>query len=141
MVLLIGGVIRPVVMARMAGALLLNVAVAVIGTAILESGFYNIAHPRTLAGGHRKELALSIAAAFVLGCAVYSKWRPVVAEWIWVLGVVGFIWRVLLEQSATVYGEAQRATVGFVSVRFIAYSAGALCCAGLVRIHKRENLP
>jgi hypothetical protein len=114
--------------------LVLNLLTAALGTAIAESEFYHLFRPQTLAGIYTKELVLSGSIAFVLGCLVYFKWRSRTSQWVWVLGLVGFAWRVVLgNEPATLYAEAQRATLGFVSVRLVAYSAGAVCCAGVVK--------
>ncbi len=107
---------------------------ATLGTAILESEFYNFFHPKTVAGMYRKELLLSGTVAFTLGALVYFKWKPKSAQWICVLGFMGFVWRILLgDQPPTFYAGAQWVTLVFVSLRVIAYSAGALCCSAVVK--------
>jgi hypothetical protein len=114
--------------------LALNLLVAALGTAIAEAGAYGLFHAQTSTGIYTKELVLSGSVGFVLGCLVYFKWRSRASQWIWVFGLVSFAWRFLLgDGPPTVYAEAQKATLGFLSVRLVAYSAGALCCAGVVK--------
>lgn len=112
---------------------MLNVLTAALGTAIAEAGFQNLVHPQTVTGIYRKELLLSGAVAFALGCIVYFKWRSRVTLWVWVLGVTGFVWRISLGDKPSTFNDgALWVTLVFVSLRLVAYSAGAWCCSGLV---------
>jgi hypothetical protein len=113
---------------------MLHVLVASLGPAILEAGFYSIGHPHTVTGAYIKEMVLSGSIALALGGLVYFNWKSPASQWVWVLGVIGFVWRVAQgTQAATFYAEAQQATLEFVSVRFLAYSAGALICSAFVK--------
>jgi hypothetical protein len=112
---------------------LLNVLAAVLGPVLVESEVAHVFHPKTTAGAYTAELVVSALTAFLFCCLVYFKWRLKAAQWVWALGLVGFAWRLLLgiHGPTSPNGDLYRALLGSVSVRLVAYSAGAMCCAGL----------
>lgn len=127
---------------RVLGALIGNFLVAAVGTAISEEPFYNFYHPSSLQGSYAKELILSTAVAFLLGGFVYYKWNAGTAKWIWIAGVCGLIWLLVGSWGQTPLSPdwvRAWAVLSFVSVRTIAYSAGAWLCAELI-VSKEHRL-
>ncbi len=120
---------------RVVSALIGNFLVAALGTAISEGAFYGIYHPVSTQGIYAKEMILSAAIAFLLGGFVYYRRRSGTAKWIWIAGVAGLMWFV-----AGSWGETRFipewfrtwAVLSFISIRVIAYSAGAWVSAGLI---------
>ena len=103
-----------------------NSLVATIGANIAEDGVSPLFHPKTWAGIYMKEAFLSAGIAFVLGWLVYFKWRHRTAFWVWSLGVCTFAWRLALAGKGAPLDIVESATLGFVSVRAVFYSLGAL---------------
>ena len=73
------------------GALLLvNLVVAIIGTAILDTALRRVIPPHTIAATVWKELTLSIVCAAFVGFGMWRTWRNSASKWTWVLPVVWF---------------------------------------------------
>jgi hypothetical protein len=120
---------------RVLSALIGNFLVAEVGTGISEGEFYNFYHPVSFQGGYAKELILSVAVAFLLGGFVYYRWQSGAAKWMWIVGVCGLIWLLVGSRGQTPFIPdwlRAWAVLSFVSVRVIAYSAGAWLSAKLI---------
>ena len=118
---------------RICGDVLINFAVASLGTAILEAELEHVIDRQTLYS-LKNYLLVTGAVAFGLGCTVYLKWRLRASLWLWLPGLAGLLWELAHRgKFPTFYDFAGWATWVFVSLRLVAYSAGALCCSGLVK--------
>ena len=122
---------------RFLGLLLLNVFVAVIGTAVLDTGFRNAIPPHTMSAVLWKETALSIICASFIGFGMWHSWRSEPAKWTWVIPSLWFvlgllaighgIWGRLSVSSASCLGAAEmRSFFAFTIplIRAVAYSVG-----------------
>lgn len=79
------------------GALLLvNLVVAVIGTAVLDTGISKAIPFHSIAAVLWKEFILSIICATVIGFGMWRTWRDSAAVWTWVLPVVWFAFGFLM---------------------------------------------
>lgn len=127
---------------RAAFDLLRHLLTAIFGTAIAESSIYAIYRPKTVDGITIKEIILSAVVAFVLGALVQQIWQLNMAKWIALLGVLVFATTLRFEpisvlegggfRLAPIFGKPpdwDRLTLGFLSVRLVAYSFGAFCWA------------
>lgn len=84
------------------GWLALNLLIAVIGTAVLESPLARSRHPKTIGTVFLNAYLLSALIACVLGFLIFGKWRIRTARGIWVIGVGLFLIRLaLLSLSAS----------------------------------------
>jgi CDP-diglyceride synthetase len=124
---------------RFFGLLLLNVFVAVIGTAVLDSAVRRALPPHTIGAVFAKETALSIICASLIGFGMWRTWRSEPAKWtlvipsLWftfgLLAVAGHgIWGPLLVSSASNFGAAEMRSFFLFTIPLIraaAYSAGA----------------
>lgn len=119
--------------------LALNLFTPSFGTVIAESGFYNLFHPQTQAGRYAKELVLSGSIAFLLGCLVYFKFGSRTSLRVWLLGLAGFVWWIVPGREGVSLYEPQRATLSFVSLRLVAYSAGAIFWARAIKTVSRPE--
>ncbi len=81
---------------RFVGLLLINVAAAVIGTAILDTTIGSAFHPHSIGGILWKEWVLSIGCATAIGFGMWRTWQSNVALWTWVLPAVWFAMKLLL---------------------------------------------
>ena len=72
------------------GLLVVNIIVAVIGTAILTTAIGQAFHPHSLDAILWKEWSLSIGCAAVIGFGMWRTWRSPVARWTWVLPTLWF---------------------------------------------------
>ena len=136
------GTDRILALLRVLGALIGNLLVASVGTAIFEEAFYNFYHPISREGSYAKEMILSVVVAFLLGGFIYYKWNAGAAKWIWIVGVCGLMWLLVGSWGQTpLIPDWLRAwaVLSFVSVRTIAYSAGAWLCAKLM-VGKKQRL-
>ena len=111
---------------RFIGLLLINVAVAVIGTSILDTTIGSAIRPHSLGGILRKEWILSIGCATAIGFGVRRMWRSNVALWTWVLPSVWFAMKLLLVLS-TSYLLTNRGSLRF-------YVSGLACVEGVLEI-------
>jgi hypothetical protein len=142
---------------RIAGLFLVNLLVAVYGTALMETGIGpEIFHPKTLRSSLLAEEFISSIVAFALGYFGYRFLKSSAAEWVWVAGLCWFGQRALglwLDQGVvrTLNGNHGIAIWGLpwsdpkpdplsLSIwigytlpflRTVLYSAGAFCWARL----------
>ncbi len=68
---------------------IINVLIALLGTAIAESAIGKFVHPHSLSGVLWKEYALSLGCAACLGFSLRRIWKTSAAMWAWVLP---FLW-------------------------------------------------
>jgi len=77
---------------RICGDVLINFAVASLGTAILEAELEHVIDRQTLYS-LKNYLLVTGAVAFGLGCTVYLKWRLRASLWLWLPGLAGLLWQ------------------------------------------------
>ena|ERR1039458_3499388 len=126
---------------KFGGLLVVNLVVAVIGTAILDTGMRRVIPPHSIAAMVWKEFILSIICAAFIGFGMWRTWRNSAAKWTWVLPAVWFAFGYL---TIAGHGEVWGRLSGFGSrsvlsapdvrsfflftvplVRAISYSVGA----------------
>ena len=135
--------------------LLRHFLTATLGTAIAESEIYGMYHPKTITGAFAKEITLSAVIALLLGLVVQRIWPSNTARWMALLGVLAFA-ATLSFRPETVLDPVgafslpiffarptdwSKVTLWFASVRLIAYSFGAFCCATFLRQKAVRMLP
>ena len=81
--------------------ILVNVLIALIGTAVSETAIGSFFHPHSLSGVLWKEYALSMSCAVLLGFAVRRVWKTSAAKWTWMLPSLWFLIRVVPVLRAT----------------------------------------
>jgi len=69
---------------KFSGLVAVNLVVAVVGTAILETWLRRVIPPHSIAALLWKECILSIACAALIGFGVWRTWRNSTAKWTWV---------------------------------------------------------
>lgn len=84
---------------RSGGLWLVNVLVALFGTAVIEAPFSPVFHPRTIQALLIKQYLLSALFASLLGFFVYRRWRLKTAKWVGVGGICWFLLRAPLAFS------------------------------------------
>src|SRR5438094_2019628 len=77
------------------GLLAINLVVALIGTAILDTAFGKVFPARSLLVLLWKEWILNIACAAFFGFVMWRAWRSAAAKWMWVLPAMWFVLRFL----------------------------------------------
>jgi hypothetical protein len=75
---------------------LLNLVVALFGTAVVETPLSRPFHPRTITDALVKTYALSAVIAFVLGFFVYRQWKSSMAKWVGLGGLCWFLFGTFL---------------------------------------------
>jgi hypothetical protein len=75
---------------KFSGLSLLNLIVAVIGTAVLETAMRMAIPPYSIAAVMWKEVVLSIICGALIGFGVWRTWRNSSAKWTWVLPIIWF---------------------------------------------------
>ena len=75
---------------KFGGLLLVNLAVAVIGTAILDTALWRVISSHSVAVMVSKEFVFSIVCAAFIGFGMWRTWRNSAAKWTWVLPTVWF---------------------------------------------------
>lgn len=142
---------------KFCGALLSNLLVAIIGTAILGTGFRRVIPPYTVSAIVRKEIFVSIVCAAFLGFFMWRIWRSAAAKWVWILTALWFVFGYLATAGSTnVWGRFPGLSSGNVLgvpdartffaftiplIRAISYSIGA-CISALVyraRVSSPDN--
>lgn len=76
--------------------MLVNLVVAVIGTAMLDTGISKVIPSHSIAMVVRKEFILSIICAGLIGFGMWRTWRNLAAKWTWVLPAVWFAFGYLI---------------------------------------------
>jgi hypothetical protein len=137
------------------GSLLINVAAAVIGTAILDTEVRRLIPTHTVAAIVWKEIILSVVCAAFIGFFMWRTWRSSAAKWIWVLAALWFVFGYLaVARTGNVWGRLSGFSSGSVLsapdartfftftvpfIRAVSYSLGAYI-SSLV-YHARVELP
>jgi len=75
---------------KFGGLLLVNLVVAVIGTAILDTALVRMISSHSVAAIVWKEFIFSIVCAGFIGFGMWRTWRNSAAKWAWVLPAVWF---------------------------------------------------
>jgi len=75
---------------KFGGLLLVNLAVAVIGTAILDTALWRVISSHSVAAIVWKEFIFSIVCAAFIGFGMWRTWRNSAAKWTWILPAVWF---------------------------------------------------
>ena len=127
-------------------SLLLNLLAALVATSLAQSPFALFIH---FAPPYRPAMlradVLIVLVAFGMGFAVYRRWRPKVAKWLWLAGVCWYLPRTILTMlngnHDSVLGDhgggappTLQDLAGWVEftvpcLRLVSYSAGAYCCS------------
>lgn len=79
---------------RVCASLLLNLAQAVFGTALIEALLPHV-HAETLVAILTKEYIMSATIAFGAGYFIYRRWRTAPAQWVWLAGACWIGYRVV----------------------------------------------
>lgn len=87
--------------------LLLNVLVAVIGTAIVESAVWRLGGaPHSIHAVLWKDAALSTIVAALIGFGMWSTWRSESVKWTWVIPSLWFLFGAMaVSGPGTVFGS------------------------------------
>lgn len=75
---------------KLGGLLLVNLAVAVIGTTTLENALWRVIPSHSVTAIVWKEFIFSIVCAAFLGFVVWRNWKYSAAKWTWVLPALWF---------------------------------------------------
>jgi hypothetical protein len=91
---------------KFSGALLANLVVAVIGTAILDAELRRVIPIHTVAGIVREESILSVICAAFVGFFMWRTWRSTAARWIWIPAALWLVFGYLtIAGSANAWGR------------------------------------
>ena len=91
---------------KFCGFLLIDFAVAVIGTAILDSAVQRMIPSHSAAAIVRQEIILSIVCAALIGFGMWRTWRNSTAKWTWVPAMIWFAFGYLtIAGSTDVWGR------------------------------------
>jgi hypothetical protein len=121
---------------RLALYFVIDSIVASLGVAIFESSLYRLfRQPTDIRGIYEKEFLLSAGIAFILGLFVYWRLIRRTALWVWTVGVVLFVIRVVMgpEESEVVN------LLAILSIRMVFYSLGALTCSWTLRGGEKQS--
>jgi|SRR5581483_2809112 len=75
---------------KFGGLLVINVVIAVIGTAVADTTFHRLIPSHSIAAVVWKECVLSILFALFIGFVVWRRWPNSAAKWTWVIPAVWF---------------------------------------------------
>jgi hypothetical protein len=118
---------------RAAGAIIANLAVAVLGPALLEGLLESLVDPHALYTPRNYGMATA-AVAFVLGCGVAWKSNSVASHLVGLAGLIGLACRLSIGPAGAAFPSSPEwLLVEWASLRVIAYSLGSLLCASLSR--------
>jgi hypothetical protein len=142
---------------RILGTFLLGLAIAVLGTAIVDSPFERYTVGASLRASMFRMDVLTGCFAFGLGYGVFRKWKFETSKWIWIAGLCWFGRRFLLppdgnhvlswEIFATRSVFTDWVAMGNWSIytmpliRSVSYSAGALACSVIGGRAARQAIP
>lgn len=95
---------------KFSGILILNVFVAVLGTAALEGEIGSVIHPRSIVGLLWKWWSLDLFCAALIGFLVWRSWNAQASKWTWTVPAVWFGLRFFFalmsrEQPTVLMGE------------------------------------
>ena len=124
---------------RFSGLLVLNVLVAIIGTAIVDTALWKLVPTHTVAAVLWKKVILSVLYAAAIGFGMWRTWRSEPAKWTWAITALWFcvgaaafaghgIWGPLSADSLGNFGAPQMRTFSAFTVpliRGVSYSLGA----------------
>ena len=126
---------------KFSGLVVVNLLIAVIGTAILDTWLRRAMPPHSIAALFWKECILSIVCAALIGFGMWRTWRSSAAKWTWVpaaawfavgllafAGRDGFFGRISVSSATTYFGAGEaRIFFSFTVplIRAISYSASA----------------
>ena len=132
---------------KFCGLVLVNLAIAVVGTAILDTAVRRMIPTSTVAAIVWKEIILSIVCAAFIGFFMWRTWRSSAANWAWTLAALWFAFGYLsIAGNGNVWGRLSGFSSGSVLtapdvrtffaftvplIRAISYSVGA-CISSLV---------
>lgn len=136
-----------------AGALFLNILLAVLGTAIIESPFERYT---VVVSGRQSFFNMDLMTsvfAFGLGFSIYHLTPMVTAKWVWIIGLFWYAQKALLDPNHILLWEVsatRSAMLDFQAManwsiytlpglRMLFYSAGALCCSLTTRRKHRKD--
>ncbi len=135
---------------RFLGLLLLNLLVALSGTAIIESGIWRIVAAHSIPAVVWKEATLSTVVAGLIGFFTWRTWHSTAAKWTWVFPAVWFtvgaiavtghgIWGHISEWGA-LDAPGARSYFAFTVplIRGVSYSLGAYFASCVLR---PKNVP
>jgi hypothetical protein len=128
-----------------------NLAVAVFGTALLESPFERYA---VVASGRQSFFNMDIMTslfALGLGASIYQLLKTVTAKWIWVVGLFWYLQQLIIDPKHVLLWEIEATKSAFLDFQASAnwslytlpclwisfYSMGALICSQLILRKKR----
>jgi hypothetical protein len=140
---------------KFCGSLVINLVVALLGTAILDTELRRAIPTHTVAAIVWKEIILSIVCAAFIGFFMWRTWRNSAAKRIWVLAALWFVLGYLaIARSANVWGRLSGfSSEGVLSapdvrtffaftiplIRAVSYSIGA--CISAQVYQRRASLP
>jgi hypothetical protein len=107
---------------KFCGLVLVNLAIAVVGTAILDTAVRRMIPTSTVAAIVWKEIILSIVCAAFIGFFMWRTWRSSAAKWPWTLAALWFA-----------FGYLSIAGNGNVWGRLSGFSSGSVLTAPDVR--------
>lgn len=128
------------------GAFLLNIVIAIFGTAIVTSPFAFVLRPHSIHAVLLKGYVMSAILAAVIGFFVYRRWGSGTAKWVGVIGACWFAFRLLALMGGGLSGMwTEMSGIGCVNgvrnlacmnwlvftlptLRLISYSLGAWIC-------------
>jgi hypothetical protein len=91
---------------KFCGFLLIDLAVAVIATAILDSAVQRMIPSHSVATIVTKEIILSVVCAALIGFGMWRTWRNSAAKWTWIPAAVWFAFGYLtIAWSTDVWGR------------------------------------
>jgi len=136
-------------------ALLINLAVAVISTAIVDTAVRGVIPTHTVTAMVCNEIILSVICATFVGFFMWRTWRSSAAKWIWVLAALWFVFGYLtIANKSNVFERLSGFTSGSVLsapdvrtffaftvplIRATFYSTGAYISS--ILYHARITLP
>lgn len=136
----------PLTALRFLGFLLINVLIAVVGTAILDTGISRAFASHTMIAVFWKESLISVVFATSLGFGVWRMWRTEAAKWTWVVPLLWFLFGLLAGVGRGIWGthesvlqsQSPRQMIDFLAftiplIRAAAYSVGAFVASRVYR--------
>jgi hypothetical protein len=95
---------------KFCGLLLVNLAIAVVGTASLDTAVRRMIPTSTVAAIVWKEIILSIVCAALIGFFMWRTWRSSAAKWIWAVAALWFVFGYLSIAGSTTCGDDSQAS-------------------------------